>query len=287
MAAGPAFPPVQPRLRPRVAGATVADTLRHDASRVHPARTSGIVLQTLRNYCGRRGRAGSLRGERLILPMTDGSGDRLAALLQRPRNGARRSVVLIHGLSGSEDSPTCGRAPPRCSSRPSGVRLNLRGAGPRGRSAAFSITPGAPTICATRWPPRSGARRRRPLRWSATRSAATCCSSFSASSGRGVADPRRGVGVGADRPRRRGAAHPGAAQRRLPLLPAARDEDRGDVAPAAELAPSRAHAIDAARTIVEFDDRFVAPRNGYRRRRRLLREQFAAAVSRRRSTCRR
>ncbi len=33
--------------------------------------------------------------------------------------------------------------------------------------------------------------------------------------------------------------------------------------PAAELAPSERLAIEQARTIVEFDDRFVAPRNGF------------------------
>jgi predicted alpha/beta-fold hydrolase len=35
------------------------------------------------------------------------------------------------------------------------------------------------------------------------------------------------------------------------------------LAPAAELAPSERAAIEQARTIVEFDDRFVARRNGF------------------------
>lgn len=70
--------------------------------------------------------------ERLILPLGDRSGDRLAALLQRPNGGAAKPlVVLIHGLSGTEDSAymLTSAATLLRAGHPV-LRLNLRGAGP-------------------------------------------------------------------------------------------------------------------------------------------------------------
>jgi len=93
----------------------------------------GPDLQTLRNAVVRP--SPSVEGfscERLKLPLADGSGDALSGLLQRPqREAAQPLVVLIHGLSGSEESAYMltsavhwlGRGHPV-------LRLNLRGAGP-------------------------------------------------------------------------------------------------------------------------------------------------------------
>ncbi len=96
----------------------------------------GPDLQTLRNLV--RGPVRSLpegtRSERLELPLADGSGDRLAARLLRPASeapGDRPLVVLVHGLGGSEDSGYIGVSSTHLLA--SGVRvlqLNLRGAGP-------------------------------------------------------------------------------------------------------------------------------------------------------------
>jgi len=68
----------------------------------------GADLQTLRNVL--RGPVFAPRpedeGVRLVLPLTDGSGDRLAARYfeaEAPRDGAPL-VVLIHGLGGTTDS---------------------------------------------------------------------------------------------------------------------------------------------------------------------------------------
>lgn len=96
----------------------------------------GPDLQTLRNaLVGERHQTHALRGvdsTRLILPLGDGSGDALSALLEcpRPGGGQRPLTVLIHGLAGSEESAymvasaahllRCGYAV---------LRLNLRGAG--------------------------------------------------------------------------------------------------------------------------------------------------------------
>jgi predicted alpha/beta-fold hydrolase len=101
----------------------------------------GGDLQTLRNYLLRL--SSSLDpwpGERIEFPVGDGSGDVLLASLHRPApvDGAARAeagrrplVVLIHGLSGCEDSAYL-----RASARhllEQGfpvLRLNQRGAGP-------------------------------------------------------------------------------------------------------------------------------------------------------------
>ncbi len=86
----------------------------------------GADLQTLRNTLG-----GALAdvhgGERLLLPMSDG--DRLAARLDHAPGGAARPlVVAVHGLTGSEASPTViSSARHLLEDGWSVLRLNLRG----------------------------------------------------------------------------------------------------------------------------------------------------------------
>ena len=94
----------------------------------------GGDLQTVRNYL--RKPAVPLDphpAERLDFPMGDGSDDVLVATLNRPRtaDGPRPLVVLIHGLTGCETS-TYMRASARhlLERGHSVLRLNLRGAGP-------------------------------------------------------------------------------------------------------------------------------------------------------------
>ena len=97
----------------------------------------GPDLQTLRNLV--RGPVHALpegaRSERLELPLADGSGDRLSARLLHPAAETalpgRPLVVLVHGLGGSEDSAYVGVSAAHLLA--SGLRvlqLNLRGAGP-------------------------------------------------------------------------------------------------------------------------------------------------------------
>ncbi len=93
-------------------------------------------LQTVRNSALPLA-APSLRrwpGERIHLAMEDGTGDRLAAMLHRPeRERGRPLAVLVHGLTGCEDSVYV-RATARMlleDDHPV-LRLNLRGAGPSG-----------------------------------------------------------------------------------------------------------------------------------------------------------
>ncbi|MGH7089602.1 MAG: YheT family hydrolase [Stellaceae bacterium] len=92
----------------------------------------GSDLQTLRNYFGRRAVLGTYGAQRLILPLEDGTGDRLSAALSTPAaDRGRPLVVVIHGLSGDERSHYMLRT--AATLLPLGypvLRLNLRGAGP-------------------------------------------------------------------------------------------------------------------------------------------------------------
>lgn len=94
----------------------------------------GGDLQTLRNTLARRlGLEGfALPGTALELPADDGSGDRLIGLLNEGRRGARRPLaVLIHGLTGChESSYVVASARHLLALGYPVLRLNMRGAGP-------------------------------------------------------------------------------------------------------------------------------------------------------------
>ncbi len=92
----------------------------------------GGDLQTLRNYLRRpRHDLSPWPARRLELALCDGSGDRLVASWHRSPDGAAPLVVLIHGLTGCEDSLYVRASAAFWLARGHGVlRLNLRGAGP-------------------------------------------------------------------------------------------------------------------------------------------------------------
>jgi hypothetical protein len=96
----------------------------------------GGDLQTLRNSLISSNDTLPGRSERLFLEMQDGSGDRLAAMLDTPSNRpAGPVVVLIHGLAGTEESPYVRASAAFHLKRGRQVlRLNLRGAGPSRQS---------------------------------------------------------------------------------------------------------------------------------------------------------
>jgi uncharacterized protein len=92
----------------------------------------GADLQTMRCVLVRsRAPLELYRQERLLIPLNDGSGDTLSAMLGRPRADASRPlVVLIHGLTGLEDSFYMRESAAYFMSQGYPVlRLNLRGAG--------------------------------------------------------------------------------------------------------------------------------------------------------------
>lgn len=97
----------------------------------------GGDLQTLRNFLRPpRLNLDPYPGERLEFPMHDGTGDVLLAALNRPiaipEDGRRRPLaILIHGLTGCEDSSyVLTSARHLLDLGYSVMRLNLRGAGP-------------------------------------------------------------------------------------------------------------------------------------------------------------
>lgn len=92
----------------------------------------GPDLQTLRNTLRPpRPVFDGAAQERLVLPLSDGSGDALSALLQQPAHGATRALaVLVHGLGGDERSAYLQVSAARLLARGHAVlRINLRGAG--------------------------------------------------------------------------------------------------------------------------------------------------------------
>ena len=94
------------------------------------------IRNTLRNRIGIRADLSPWPGERLHLAMEDGTGDALMAMLHRPPNsGDRPLVILAHGLTGCEDSAYM-RNSARSLLRAGYpvLRLNLRGAGPSRRA---------------------------------------------------------------------------------------------------------------------------------------------------------
>ncbi|MGH6983489.1 MAG: YheT family hydrolase [Stellaceae bacterium] len=100
----------------------------------------GPDLQTIRSTLMRKRPAfDHYPRERVFIPFADGSGDKLTAMLNRPRHATSRPLaVLIHGLTGLEDSYyICNSAAYFLSQGFPVLRLNLRGAG---RSRPFCKT---------------------------------------------------------------------------------------------------------------------------------------------------
>jgi uncharacterized protein len=94
----------------------------------------GGDLQTLRSSLIReRDSVSGYRSQRLCLSLRDGSGDRLAAIVNVPNSTLRQRplVMLVHGVTGSELSPYVTSTAAYCLALGFPVvRLNLRGAGP-------------------------------------------------------------------------------------------------------------------------------------------------------------
>ncbi|MDJ0972453.1 MAG: alpha/beta fold hydrolase [Kiloniellales bacterium] len=92
----------------------------------------GGDLQTLRNFVVRpRHDLAPWPARRIDLALDDGSGDRLLAVLHENRDTAGPLVVLVHGLTGCQDSfYVLGTARHFLGQGYPVLRLNLRGAGP-------------------------------------------------------------------------------------------------------------------------------------------------------------
>ncbi len=219
----------------------------------------GGDLQTIRNFMVMRNlRIGlpAVPGRRSYLPMADGSGDRLAASLT-PAPGRRPLLVLIHGLTGSEESTYMLTSARHFHALGYPVlRLNLRGAGPsratcgghyhagRGedlRDALEALDPAGLLLVGyslggnmlLKFLSEHGGRF--PIRAAATVSAPIDL----AATARHIMRPRNLI-----------------YQRRLLA-----GMKRGALA--GGLRPAERDAVEAARTVYEFDDGFVAPHHGF------------------------
>lgn len=225
----------------------------------------GGDLQTLRNLCLRRHRDLAGTSSAVEFPMADGSGDRLLGTLTLPDAPRARGplIVLIHGLTGCEDSDYMRESARFHLARGRSVlRLNLRGAGP-GRDLArgyyhagcaddlqavldgldaalsqhglFLIGYSLGGNILLNWLGRADARH--PVIGAATVSApiepGQAC--------RRILQPRN-------------ALYHHFLIRRM----------KRDVLASDGLLPVERRNIESARTIFEFDDRWVAPRNGFR-----------------------
>ena len=227
----------------------------------------GGDLQTLRSVLvPRHADLAVFPAERLTLPLGDGSGDRLVAVLNRPRHDAARArplVILVHGLTGFEDSFYLRNSAAHLLAQGFPVlRLNLRGAGPSRPFCRFQYHAGRSEDFAA-------ALALLPAPLTASGIVAVGYSlggnmllKYLGELG-GSAKLRAAVSVSAP------IDLAGAARRIMRrrnwlyqnyLLRAMRDEA---LAPGSELSAGERAVIRAARSIWEFDERFSAPRNGF------------------------
>jgi uncharacterized protein len=223
----------------------------------------GGDLQTIRNIVLPSPGGPPGYGERLLLPVSEG--DQLAARLDQPVEGGKRPlVVLVHGLTGSEASVNVRATAGRLFGEGWPVlRLNLRGAGPsqtfsRGRYHAGRTEDLAAALRALP-----------PHLWQ--RGAILVAHSLGGNLvlkflGEGTGDlPVLGAAVVSTpldlaETCARMLAPRNVVYHRY-LLDAMKREA---LAPGAALSASQFAIIERARSVFEFDDRFVAPLFGYR-----------------------
>ncbi len=219
-------------------------------------------LQTMRNFIVRRfgGVPPNLAGERLHLEMTDGSGDSLAATLN-PGLADAPLVVLLHGITGCETSSHMlitsrhlnGLGYPI-------LRLNLRGAGPSRDTCRGHYHGGSSQDLADALSALDPALTRNGLLLAGYSLGGAIVLKFlgefqgqfpilaaaSVSAPFDLAQASRHVS------RRRNRFYAGWLLRRM------KDDAAG-----AEISDAERAAIVSARSVYDFDDRFVAPHHGF------------------------
>jgi uncharacterized protein len=226
----------------------------------------GRDAQTLKNFLtGPRPSARERQAKRLDFAMLDGTGDRLSGALSLPAEpGAGKPLlILIHGLSGCEESPYMLESA-RCFAAAGYpvLRLNLRGSVPTqahcrehyhaGRDADLVAVLG---LLARREEAAGG------FVLMGFSLGANMMLKFLARHGR---DHPVRAAISVSAPIDLAAAAERFLQPRNRLYHAwiLRHMKR-DAMAARDLAPREASAVRSARTIYEFDDRVVAPRNGF------------------------
>lgn len=225
----------------------------------------GGDLQTLRNQLMVRHKPLPSQSSTLEFPTSDGSGDRLVGTLEIPATAVVKSplVVLIHGLTGCEDSTYVRESARFHLTRGRSVlRLNLRGAGPSRRVADGYYHAGCSSDV------------RDVL--NALNDARACNGVFLVGFSLGGNILLNLLGGLGQRHRVIGAAtvsapiEPLEACRRI-MAPRNALYHRWllrrmkrDVLSSSKLSRRERRAIENAKDVYEFDERWVAPRNGFR-----------------------
>ncbi|PPD46560.1 MAG: alpha/beta hydrolase [Methylocystis sp.] len=225
----------------------------------------GADLQTIRNLLLPRPQE-LPGGERLLLEMPDG--DRLAARLDLPTQGsARPLVVLVHGLTGSEASVNVMKTAGHLVREGwSVVRLNLRGSAPSRPTSQGRYHAGKTEDLAAALRQLPDERLRQGVVLIGHSLGGNLVLKFMGEPGAGghVAPVLGAVAVSTPIDLAAASARI-MASRNLPyhryLLAELKHEA---LAPGAALSTAQTAAIADARSIYEFDDRFVAPAFGFR-----------------------
>ncbi len=225
----------------------------------------GGDLQTVRNYLLRYRLPSEHAPERLVLALGDGSGDRLAAALNRPAHPLPHAplVILIHGLTGDEASVYMLRS--AASLLRAGypvLRLNLRGAGPSRPLSRFQYHGGRTAdleMALADLPPQLLANGVAAVGYSL---GGNMLLKFLGE--RGEAQPiRAAVSVSAPIDLAATAQHM-QRWRNFGYQAYLMREMRAEaLAPKSELTEREKSAVLAARTIPDFDHNFTGPRNGF------------------------
>ena len=222
----------------------------------------GGDLQTLKNYlCPRGWSLSAWPSERLFFGTDDGSGDQLQGVLHR--NGDGPCVVLLHGLTGCEESFYLLETARFLLSKDfSLLRLNLRGAGPSRETCRGQYCAGSSDdlYCVLRQLPAESTRHGIVLVGYSL--GGNIVLKFLAEKRRGV-DITCAIAVSAPIDLGAAAQRMMAPRNRLYqewLLRRMAVEATGG---SASVSDAERQAIAAARTVYDFDNRFVAPRHGY------------------------
>lgn len=222
----------------------------------------GGDLQTLKNYLS----AGdwdlsAWASERVFFDTDDGSGDRLQGVLHRNGNGPL--VVLLHGLTGCEESfYVLETARFLLSQEISVLRLNLRGAGPSRKTCQGHYCAGSSDDLATVLQQLPSDLVHRGLVLIGYSLGGNIVLKYLAESPLAV-EPLCAVAVSAPidlaAASRRMMAPRNAIYHRWLLKRMSEEACAGSAA----LNDSERSAIEQARSVYAFDDTFVAPRNGF------------------------
>ena len=225
----------------------------------------GGDLQTIRNtLVGRIPALASHPAERLEFPMPDGTGDVLVGSLHRAKAVSPRPLaILIHGLTGCEGSTYLLRtADFLLQAGFTVLRLNLRGAGPSRRCCRFQYHAGRTEDFRAVLAALPGDLTSAGIVAIGYSLGGNMLLKYLGEAGDGT-PLSAAVSVSAPIDLAASARRFHALRNRIYLRWLLARMKAEATAPIAELTEAERRAIAAARTVLQFDDGFVAPHNGF------------------------